>query len=159
LDDLVETLYREHASRLAVALALLTDDRHAAEDLVHEVFVRAVDRRAQLAAHPNPIGWLYLTGHNLARNRWRLLARRRHAVAQTHPLLPEREWADLLDLRESLQRLKPPHREAIILHHYLGYGVQEIAGLLGCAPGTVKSRLHRGRDALSQLLENEEATR
>lgn len=132
-------------------LALITDDRQAAEDLVHEVFVRAVARGEYLGMHPDPEGWLFRTGYNLARGRWRLL-RRRHAVAQQHPMLPEREWEELVDLRESLGRLSPAHREAIILHHYLGYTVEDMASLLGCAEGTVKSRLHRGRSALAHLL-------
>jgi RNA polymerase sigma-70 factor (ECF subfamily) len=152
MHELVEQLYRRHAPRLAVALALITDDREAAEDLVHEVFVRAIDRVEQLRGHPDPAGWLFRTGYNLARDRRKLLWRRHHAVAREHPMLPEREWEDLVDLRESLQRLSPAHREAIILHHYLGYSVEEMAAMLGCAEGTVKSRLHRGRDALGHLL-------
>lgn len=157
MHELVEQLYRQHAPRMAVALALVTDDRQAAEDLVHEVFVLAIDRAEHLRGHPDPVGWLYRTGYNLARGRWRLLWRRRHAVARAHPMLPEREWEELLDLRESLRRLGAPQREVIVLHHYLGYSVEEVAAMLGCAVGTVKSRLHRGRSALNKSLGMEEA--
>ena len=158
MHDLIEALYREHAPGMTVALALSTNDRQAAEDLVHEVFERAVIKAEYLGKHPNPSGWLYQTGYNLARNRWRLLLRWRHSVARRHPMLSEAAWDELLDLRESLKRLSAPQREVVILHHYLGYDVGEIAAMLSCPEGTVKSRLHRGRLALDQALNPKEAT-
>ena len=156
--DLIDHLYREHAASLTAALALSTGDRQAAEDLVHEVFERAVSKRAELEQHPNPRAWLFRTGYNLASNRWKLLTRRRHAIAQQRPVLPEAAWEDALDLRESLRRLSGRQREAVILHYYLGFGVEEIASMLGCAEGSVKSHLSRGRSALNQMLSPKEAT-
>ncbi len=47
-------LYREHSAELTAALAVSTNDRQAAEDLAHEVFVRAMDKQDHLLEHPNP---------------------------------------------------------------------------------------------------------
>ena len=161
MHEFVEALYRRHSPGMTVALALATGDREAAEDLVHGAFERAIRREAFLREHPNPAGWLYSTGFGLARSRWRLLLRRRYAVAREYPVLPlaSPAWEELADLRASLERLPAPQREVVILHHYLGYGVEEVAGLLGVAPGTVKSRLHRGRAALGGMLELKEEVR
>lgn len=156
--EFVDALYKKHAAELTAALALSTNDRAAAEDLVHETFVRAMDREGMLREHPNPRGWLFQTGYNLARNRWRLLTRRRHAVAQEQPVLSAQAWAESIDLRDGLRKLSPRQRDAVVLHHYLGFSVEEIATMLGCAEGSVKSHLYRGRQTLDALLRPKEAT-
>ncbi len=157
--ELVDDLYPEHAAALTAALALSTNDRQAAEDLVHEVFERAMSKQEELRDHPNPRAWLFRTGYNIASNRWKLLLRRRHAVAQQHPVLPEPQWEEVLDLRHALQRLSGRQREAVVLHYYLGFRVEEIASMLGCAEGSVKSHLSRGRSQLNQFLTPTEVTR
>ena len=156
--EFVDALYREHAAALTAALALSTGDRQAAEDLAHEVFVRALDREDELRGHPNPKAWLFATGYNLTRNRWRLLTRRRHKVAQERPVLSAQAWAESLDLRDGLRKLSPRQCDAVILHHYLGFEVEEVAEMLGCSEGSVKSHLYRGRQALDALLRPKEAT-
>lgn len=158
LYEFVDALYKEHAAELTAALALSTNDRAAAEDLAHETFLRAMEREESLRAHPNPRAWLFTTGYNLARNRWRLLTRRRHAVARERPVLDPATWAESVDLRDSLGKLSSRQRDAVVLHHYLGFSVGEIAEMLGCAEGTVKSHLYRGREALEALLSPKEAT-
>lgn len=155
--EFVEVLYREHAAELSVALALSTNDRGAAEDLTHEVFVLAMAREAELREHPDPRAWLFRTGYNLARNRGRLLFRRRHSVAQEHPVVSDRWWGEVVDLRDSLARLSRRQRDAIILSCYFGFSVEETAALLGCGPGSVKTHLYRGRVALDGLLNPKEA--
>ncbi len=149
--DFVAVLYQAHASELIAALSLSTNDREAAEDLAHEVFIRAMAQEQHLRRHPDPRAWLFRTGYNLARNRWRLLLRRRHKVAQEHPVLPLQVWDDVLDLRASLQQLSRRQRDVIILHYYVGFNIEEISGLLSCAEGTVRSHLQRARVALDQL--------
>ncbi len=159
MHDLVEDLYRAHAVALTAALALSTGDREAAEDLAHEVFVLALRREEHLRQHPDPRAWLFRTAYHLANGRWRLAFRRRHKVARSHPVVSDHWWADVADLRDSLQRLSRKQRDAIVLHCYLGFDLQETADLLGCAPGSAKTHLHRGRNTLNDLLGTKEATR
>ncbi len=54
----------------------------------------------------------------------------------------------MLDLREGLQTLSARQRDVVILHLYLGYGIGEVAGILGISEGTVRAHLQRGRTAL-----------
>ena len=53
---------------------------------------------------------------------------------------------------EELYALPPQDRVVIHLHYYEGYSTQEIAQLLHCRPGTVRSRLSRARERLRRLL-------
>ncbi len=157
--EFIDALYRQHSAELTAALAVSTNDRQAAEDLAHEVYVRAMDQQEQLLRHPNPRAWLFRTGYNLAGNRWKLLTRRRHKARQEHPILSTQTWDDSIDLRESLQRLSRRQRDAVILHYYLGFTAEEIGEMLGCAEGSIRSHLHRGRAALDQMLAPQEGVR
>ncbi len=157
--EFIDSLYREHAAELTAALAVSTNDRQAAEDLAHEVFVQAMVKQDQLLGHPDPRAWLFRTGYNLAGNRWKLLTRRRHKIRREMPILTTQAWEDSLDLRESLRRLSRRQRDAVILHYYLGFTAEEIGAMLGCAEGSVRSHLHRGRAALDQLLAPQEGVR
>lgn len=157
MDDLIDTLYRRHAQELTTALALSLGNREEAADLAHEVFIQAMRQEDRLRAHPDPRGWLFRTGYNLARSRWRLLLRRRHKLAQQRPVLPPAAWEDAVDLRNSLQALSRRQRDAVILHYYLGFDLAETANLLGCAEGTIHSHLNRARKALERSFEPKEA--
>jgi RNA polymerase sigma-70 factor, ECF subfamily len=58
----------------------------------------------------------------------------------------------LEELREALQELPDDQREAVILVGAVGMIYEEAAEICGCAVGTVKSRVHRAREKLAQLL-------
>lgn len=157
--EFVDALYRRHAGELSVALAMSTNNREAAEDLVHEVFIIAIAQEARLREHPDPRAWLFRTGYNLARNRRKLLFRRRHSVAQQHPIVSDAWWSDAVDLRDSLGQLSPRQRDVIVLYCYFGFSLEETAVLLGCGKGSAKTHLHRGRVTLDKLLNQTEASR
>ena len=59
---------------------------------------------------------------------------------------------DLLDFRVALQKLTPDQREALILIGASGFSYEEAAAICNCAVGTMKSRLNRARERLSDLL-------
>ena len=60
------------------------------------------------------------------------------------------------DLQERVQKavagLSPDHRAVVTLHHLQGMPVEEIANVMGCSTGTVKSRLSRARESLKRKL-------
>ena len=55
-------------------------------------------------------------------------------------------------IEESLSRLPRDYREVLVLRHMEGLSYSDISGLLGCAEGTIKSRLHRARIEIRKLL-------
>jgi RNA polymerase sigma-70 factor (ECF subfamily) len=158
LSQFVEALYRQYAADLTVALALSMNDREAAADLVHEVFVCAIVEEGKLREHTDQRGWLFRTGYNMARNQRKLLLRRRYSIERQLGVLPADAWDQAIDLRRSLSKLSRRQRDAVVLHHYFGFGVGETSVLLGCAEGTVMTHLHRARKALEQSLDAKEAT-
>ena len=87
---------------------------------------------------------------NRCRSRLRAAGRR-----ETLPLweeLPAPEPAEQ-ELLEELYALPPPDRVVIHLFYYEGYATREIAHMLKCRPGTVRSRLSRAREKLRKHLE------
>jgi RNA polymerase sigma factor (sigma-70 family) len=134
-----------------------------AEDAAQEAFVkahRALDRfRSGAPLRP----WLLRIVANEARNRRRSAGRREHLAVRAAPRVPAAadvgpETAVLLAderarLAEALDRLEAPQREVVLLRHVLELSEAECAAVLGCRPGTVKSRLSRGLARLRADLE------
>lgn len=92
-----------------------------------------------------------------AERRW--VARVRTAPADC---LPEPDVARYVVARDELdgafRRLTPDQRAVVVLHHYLGYPLTEIAAMLGISNGTARSRLHRAVIRLRAALDEEERT-
>lgn len=61
--------------------------------------------------------------------------------------------ADRDQIERGLQRLAPDQRAILALHHFAGYEPTEIADMLGIAPGTARSRLHRAHQAMRAALD------
>lgn len=86
--------------------------------------------------------------------------RARRARVRARPLLlveldtagSDPSWADGLDLRDAVRALPRRQREAVLLHYYVGLPIAEVAQLMRCAEGTVKSTLSDARANLAQAL-------
>jgi RNA polymerase sigma-70 factor (ECF subfamily) len=80
----------------------------------------------------------------------------RHTRARSNEPLPDElpaaQSSDLLGLREALAALTVPQREVLLLRDLSGLSEDETASLLSLPRGTVKSRLHRARQALREAL-------
>jgi RNA polymerase sigma factor (sigma-70 family) len=140
----------------------LTRNRHDAEDLTQEVFIRVF--RSLASYHPgNFDGWLYRITVNLFRSQVRRSQRVRleqlsdDVVNQrtTGPQSPDLLLADRVidnDIRDALADLPTEYRVAVLLSDIDGLTYKEIAAVLGIRRGTVGSRLHRGRAQLRAAL-------
>lgn len=149
-------IYQASHQRLVVQLYGITGDLQEAQDVVQEAFVRALSRSGRLAAMDNPEAWLRTVAINLARSRWRrrqvmegFLLRR----ALPEPLPVAGMTEDHVALVAALRHLPRVQREAVVLHYLADLPIEEIAANLRVAAGTVKSRLHRARARLAELLD------
>jgi RNA polymerase sigma-70 factor (ECF subfamily) len=142
--------------RLALQIAALTGDPTEALDHVQEAFVKAWSRWERLKTYDDPEGWVRRVAYNHAVSGWRRL-RRTLLRGDAGPSVPYFD-SEQLDLFAALAKLSFREREAIVLHHLVGYRVDEIADQLGVPSGTVKSWLSRGRGRLAQLLTPEEVS-
>jgi RNA polymerase sigma-70 factor (sigma-E family) len=157
-------LYRAESGRAATLAYLLTGDRHLAEDLVQEAFLRVGSRLRHVS--PETFGpYLRKTVVNLARSHFRRSAvRRKYAgrIEQEHVLRQQAAEAGSTDdgtreeLWRALQGLPARQRETIVCRFYSDMSEAETAAALGISLGTVKSSTSRGLAALRAAMVGEE---
>ncbi len=157
-DDVV----RQHADRVYRLAFRLTGDAHDAEDLTQETFIRVFRSLSRFT--PGTFeGWLHRITTNLfldmVRRRGRL---RMEGLPEDTDRLPgggpdpEQVFSEAHldpDLQGALDALAPEFRAAVVLCDVEGLSYEEIAATLGVKLGTVRSRIHRGRQALRAALE------
>jgi RNA polymerase sigma-70 factor (ECF subfamily) len=158
----------EHLDALYRLARRLTGDDDEAEDLVQETFARAMDKRAQFVPGTNLRAWLFRILRNLYIDGWRRAkaspVRERlddedpaaEGTVGGEPLRGDEELERLRavvadDIEAALRELSTDAR-TIVLLDLEGFTQEELAEVLGCNVGTVKSRLSRARAKLRELL-------
>ena len=116
--------------------------------------MRAAERWRRISGYDRPGAWLRLVVVRLA------VRRRRRAGTETDlERLPERGAMDPPppdpELYDALRELTETQRRCIVLHHLEDLPVTEVAELLAMPEGTVRSHLHRGRQAMSTRLDTQ----
>jgi RNA polymerase sigma-70 factor (ECF subfamily) len=139
----------------------LTGDDEEARDLAQDVLIR-LNKGLARYREGNFEGWLYRTTVNAFRDRLRKRKRLREDELPDDPpsmrtrgiVEEEIQLGELHDVvQRALVRLPPEYREAVVLRDLEGRSYEEIAVILEIPAGTVRSRIHRGREALRQLLQ------
>ena len=151
----IQVLYAASYRRLLGQLIGVTGSVAEAEDVVQEAFVRGIDHPARLLGADNPEAWLRTVAVNLARSRWRRAQRLLGLAPRLVEAPPDADTDGHVVLLQALGRLPAGQREVIALHHLADLTVEQVADTLGLPTGTVKTRLSRGRAALSTLLVKE----
>jgi RNA polymerase sigma-70 factor, ECF subfamily len=153
-DDGFAAFYASSYRRLLGQLFAVTGDLAEAENALQEAYARAFVRWPRVRDYDLPEAWVRRVALNLAAMAARSLRRRARALLRLGPppAVPELS-PDLIDLHDALRALPLGQRQVIVLHHLVGLPVDEVARELGLAPGTVKSRLARGRAAMASTLQ------
>lgn len=174
-DEAFGTLFARHRERLWAVALRTTGDREEAADALQDALVSAFRRAGSYRGEAAVSTWLHRIVVNACLDRLR-----RARVRAADPLPPEDtgraspeggpgsgadaaarqlDPADLAVARErrdsvlaALAQLPPEQRAALVLVDMEGYSVEETAHVLGCPPGTVKSRCSRARARLVPLL-------
>jgi len=159
-----EEIVSEHSTRVFRLAYRLTGNRHDAEDLTQDVFVRVFKSLSSYS--PGTFeGWLHRITTNLFLDRARRKQRIRFdALAddaaerlQGRELSPAQAYDERhldADIQAALDALAPEYRAAVVLCDIEGLTYEEIAASLGVKLGTVRSRIHRGRAQLRTALEH-----
>jgi RNA polymerase sigma-70 factor (ECF subfamily) len=155
----LERLYAAHAARVFGICLRMTGDRVRATELAQDVFVRAWEKLDLLRDETEAGAWLARVATNVVLNA-RRAERRRWARAEPvedlaalapvslHTPLPVRR----MDLDTAMRRLPERARMVYVLHDVEGYAHDEIAAMMGVAPGTVRAQLHRARQLMREAL-------
>jgi RNA polymerase sigma-70 factor (ECF subfamily) len=157
-----DEVVRHHSARVYRLAYRLTGNRHDAEDLTQEVFVRVF--RSLSSYQPGTFeGWLHRITTNLFLDQVRRKQRIRFdALAEdaddrlpSTDMGPERAYEHRNlddDVQRALDALPPDFRAVVVLCDIEGLSYEEIAATLGVKLGTVRSRIHRGRAQLREAL-------
>jgi RNA polymerase sigma-70 factor (sigma-E family) len=157
VDVAEERRFREFVASRSSALMrlgyLLTGgDQHAAEDLLQTVLARAAARWGRID-EPEPYvrRAMYLQQVSW----WRVAARRRETVVSDAPDVAGRDDTHAADLkivlRHALTRLTTRQRAALVLRYFEDLPEAEVAKIMGCSVGTVRSTVHRSLARLRVL--------
>lgn len=149
----------------AVYLVALSQTRseHDARDVSQDVFLALLTDGTAFASDGHLRAWLLRTTINRCRELYRAPWRRRvESADELARELPSTdvatEDAALAELRadpvwQALRALPDKLREVALLHYVEQYSSEEVARIVGCAPTTVRTRLHRARKQMRRMLE------
>ncbi len=135
----------------------LSGSRDLADDLVQETLLKAWAARKRFQAGTNMRAWTFIILRNLFLSQMRRARFKGEwddvtaAKILSAPASQDRH-IELGDMQRALQQLPQPQREALILVGAGGFAYEEAAQICGCAVGTIKSRVARGRVALENLM-------
>jgi len=167
----VVRLYQGRIYRLTFRMM---GDAQEAEDLAQEVFVTVFKSIDGFRGESKLSTWLYRVATNHCKNRIKYLGRRARGKKKEFDEVADREGIESASMstsaqiprpdqsmqgrqmeafvREALSRLPSEQRELVVLRDIEGLAYEEIQRVTGLASGTVKSRLHRARLALQQIV-------
>lgn len=165
-----EELVRRHERRVLLALRLMTGNRHQAEDLSQEVFLRVFRARHTYTPSAKFVTWLSVIVNNVASNAKRSRSRRpeitlsengngnpleRFSDDHHEPLPTERLETDELRsaVRVAMRHLCERQRRAVTLQKFECMKYDQIAATMNTSPQAVKSLLARARVRLREYLE------
>lgn len=144
-----DAFYLEEHERLFKALYFVTGNRHDAEELMQDAFLKLWERWDEIHRISDPAAYLF----RVALNGFRM--RRRRAAMAVRKLLPVSEERDAFaeaemraDVRQLLLGLSPRQRAALLLVDLLGYPSEQAARILRVRPSTVRALATQGRRAL-----------
>jgi len=162
-----ERLVRPHFDRLYRLAWRLTGAKAEAEDLFQELLIKAYGKLDDLVEKDEPGSWLCRVMYNMFIDERRRFARRRmHTVDEgqlagdgleglpgtQNPVQDNERLEKIESLDRALEQLSDDHRIVVLLHDSEGYKLTEIEALTDIPVGTVKSRLHRARARLREIL-------
>lgn len=157
--EVLADLLAQHGREIQGVAYLILRDRSAAEDVVVDTLLAALDRGSSLRDPGALRPWLL----RIATNRALRVRRSEARVIQLH-VLPDRaaRWTDedeRLTLLAVVDRLPPRMRAAIVLRYYADLPVRDVAEALGTSENTVKTQLRQALERMRQTLSEASAMR
>jgi RNA polymerase sigma-70 factor (ECF subfamily) len=159
-----EELVRRHAVGLHAVVARLVRDRHEAEEVTQEAFLRAWRGIGRFKGDSRFFTWLYRIGVNEAfrrtspRSRGAAASLEEEAIDPTDPRADPNAEVEFTELRGALERavraLDLRYRTPLILRDVEGLSTAEAAAIMGLKEAAFKSRLHRARLAVRNAVED-----
>jgi RNA polymerase sigma-70 factor (ECF subfamily) len=145
----LELAYERQGAQMIRALTAYAGSRDIAEDAVAEAFARALQHEDEIR---DLAPWLWRVAFRVAAAE----AVRVSRPATEVPAATEAPSEDAADLIRALGQLSPKQRAAVLLHHYAGHPVRDVASIIGSTPPAVRVHLSTGRSRLRKILEQDD---
>ena len=154
-------LYDHYFDRVLGYARLRVADAATCEDVTSRVFTTALEQLSRFRGEGSFAGWLF----QIARNTVRDVQRRRpteplteeHVAGEPTPEESVLECERAQELRALIRLLRPEHQHLLALRYGAGLGYEEIGGILGTAPATVRVRMHRILEELRRRYPHDDA--
>ncbi len=155
-------LYERYADKLvSFFYRMLNKDNEKAQDFMHDLFVKIIENPASFDTGKRFDTWIFHIAYNMCKNEYRkMTVRDEYRDRQIYKLpyseesvknkIDQQKFSE--ELNESLGSLDEKHRTVFILRYQQDLSLKEIAGILDCPEGTVKSRLFKAIKVLSEKL-------
>ena len=156
-----EELYLLHFDRIYSYLQLSVGNKHDAEDLTNQTFVKMIESIERFEWRKVPISaWLFRIAHNLAMDHFRAARRWQPEEEVPEPIGSEELSAEdeamhsigKQSMLELIDELSPEQRQVLTLKFVFNFGNSEVATILGKTEGAVKSLQHRALVSLQKQL-------
>ena len=155
-----EELYLRYSQKLLALMSkMLNHNESLAQDLLHDTFLKLIEKPEVFNTQRKFKPWIYSVVANACRKTYRIKVMANIETVETAafetemPHQVERQLDTFRSaLNKALDEISYVHKETFVLKHQHGLSIKDIAGVLGCAEGTVKSRLHTARKILADKL-------
>jgi RNA polymerase sigma-70 factor, ECF subfamily len=154
-------LVTRYERRLAYYIRRMIGETSDAFDVLQDVWLLVFRKLPALEAPEAFRVWLYKIAHDVTISRLRKSTRQIPSIPEETIAGEPDDWNEFeaferVELvHRMLEKLSPPHREVLALRFLEGLELNEIADIVGCEAGTVKSRLHYAKESLRQQIEGE----
>lgn len=152
-----ERIFFRYSSRLEYFVRRLLAPRSDVEDICQDIWLAAFRGLRRLRSPEALSVWLYRIARNRTLREFGKAGRSSEPVdVYDMPHEPENESFspdDAEAIHNALGRIKPQHREVLVLRFLEELPYEQIAQVVGCSPGTVKSRIHYAKRALRVQME------
>ena len=150
-------LYQTYATGILRLCYYYLGNREQAEDVVQDIFVRLISSGVVIREGSEK-SYLLKAAVNHCKDLWRSAWVRRTVLGSPAlELTPDpsgiSDGIEKAELMNAICKLRAEYREVILLYYYQSCTIEQISQILGVPPGTVSSRITRGRQKLKDILE------
>jgi len=147
-----DDFFRREYPELVAALTVAGGGVASAEDAAQEAFIAAFKKWREVSAMENPEGWVRTVGARRMIDAYRRSAAHERTARRLVVDVSGGRTESLVDLEREVSELPVKQRSAFVLHYFEDLPVDQVAQLLECSPGTIKSNLADARKNLSRSL-------
>jgi RNA polymerase sigma-70 factor, ECF subfamily len=131
----------------------LKNDYAKAQDFLHDLFVKIIEKPDSFDSNQNFKAWIYRIASNMCKNEYRRSATNQKYYAHLMTTYGKTDLKDDIErkLHACICQLSQEHRSLITLRFKMNLTVKEMAGIFECPEGTIKSRLFYATKELTKL--------